>query len=189
MESLNHFNSIVVQLRPSTKPPIAPERARKLCPARQNPYFGRNREKVSAPYSALQSIVLELVIDRAVGRQIPIQTRINIIFRTRVMPVPPDDTLPADNSVSSSSTVAPPSTMSTEEVLEKLKQLNADAALDKADGDDGEDEEDGEGDGDEGGAERGAEGSGGVDGTGGEGEKQKKKKRKGKASKAVEKLK
>ncbi len=99
------------------------------------------------------------------------------------MPVSPDDTLPTDNAVSTSSTSAQPSNLTTEEVLEKFKQLNTDAELEEADG--GEDEDD------DGGVEGGGavDGDGAGDGAGGEGGKKKKKGKKGKASKAITKLK
>jgi len=97
------------------------------------------------------------------------------------MPLPQDDTLPQGTTAGSSSTNAPPSEMSTGEVLEKFKQLGDEAAAE-----DEEDDDDAEGD-----AGDAAEGEGATEGAGGEGGKKKKKKKKSKskASKAVAKLK
>lgn len=97
------------------------------------------------------------------------------------MPLPQDDILPQGNAASSSNTNAPPSEMSTGEVLQKFKQLGDEAAAEED-----EDEDDAEGD-----AGEAAEGGGGAEGAGGEGGKKKKKKKKSKskASKAVAKLK
>ena len=99
------------------------------------------------------------------------------------MPVPPDDTLPAESVASSSQTAAPPTALSTADVLGKFKQLQVDAAQEGADGE--EDDNDEEVDMDETG---GKEGTGGASGAGGDGNK-KKKKKKGKATKAIAKLK
>jgi hypothetical protein len=99
------------------------------------------------------------------------------------MPLPQDDTLPANSQVSTSHTEAPVTELSTSEVLQKFKQLGVDAAAEEEDDD--EDDEEHEP------AAAGAAGPGGEAGAGGEGGKKKKKKKKGKskASKAVDKLK
>lgn len=100
------------------------------------------------------------------------------------MPLPQDDTLPEDNTASTSHTQAPPSELSAGEVLEKFKQLGVDAQAE-----DNEDDDEEDGDEEEGVA--GPSGTGATEGAGGEGGKKKKKKKKakGKASKAVAKLK
>ncbi|KAK1925924.1 Glycylpeptide N-tetradecanoyltransferase [Papiliotrema laurentii] len=99
------------------------------------------------------------------------------------MPLPQDDTLPANSQVFTSHTEAPVTELSTSEVLQKFKQLGVDAAAEEEDDD--EDDEEHEP------AAAGAAGPGGEAGAGGEGGKKKKKKKKGKskASKAVDKLK
>lgn len=99
------------------------------------------------------------------------------------MPIPPDDTLPVDNAVSGTSASASKSITTTEEVLEKFKELNTEAGLEEADGEEGEDEDHIDG---EYSAGQGETMTNGVEGEGG---KRKKKKKKGKASKAVAKLK
>jgi hypothetical protein len=100
---------------------------------------------------------------------------------TTTMPLPQDDTLPQGAEASSSHTNAPPSQLSTEEVIQKFQNLGEEAAAE-------EDEEDDEVEGEAG---EGVDGEGAAEGAGGEGgkKKKKKKKNKSKASKAVAKLK
>ncbi|KAK8864148.1 glycylpeptide N-tetradecanoyltransferase [Kwoniella newhampshirensis] len=101
------------------------------------------------------------------------------------MPVPPDDTLPADNPSSSSSHALPADqVLGVEEVLDKFQKLGEEAAAEEGgDDDDDEGEDDAEDD-------AGVAGEGATEGAGGDGgRKKKKKKKKGKASKAIDRLK
>lgn len=98
------------------------------------------------------------------------------------MPIPPDETLPADSTASTSSTSAHPGSPETaQDVLEKFRQLNTEAV---EEGDDSDIDGDEEGHG-----EQAVTGATDVYGAVGTGTKKKKKKKKGKASKAVAKLK
>ena len=100
------------------------------------------------------------------------------------MPVPADDSLPEGSSAATSSNSAPPLAVTTEDLLEKFKQLNADAAQEEGQAEDDEDDEGIDV------QDKGSAGAQGVNPIGAELEsKSKKKKRKGKASKAVAKLK
>ncbi|GFZ50470.1 Glycylpeptide N-tetradecanoyltransferase [Saitozyma sp. JCM 24511] len=109
------------------------------------------------------------------------------------MPVPPDESVPADAPSSSSrsgAAAAIDDRAAAQEVLEKFKQLGREAQEEGEGEGDGSEEEDEDEEGAHG--ERGATGAGGVEGgaAGDEsGKKKKKKKKKGKASKAVAKLK
>lgn len=112
---------------------------------------------------------------------------------TLTMPVPPDESVPADAPSSSSRSgdaAAIDDRAAAQEVLEKFKQLGREAQEEGEGEGDGSDEEDEDEEGAHG--EGGATGGGGVGGgVGGDesGKKKKKKKKKGKASKAVAKLK
>ncbi len=99
------------------------------------------------------------------------------------MPIHMDDTLPADSKASTSSISAPPTSLTTEEVFEKFKRLNADALDEGERSDLDEEEEDGIGE------DVVTNGDGEGEGGFGERGKKKKKKKKEKASKAVAKLK
>ncbi|RSH90742.1 glycylpeptide N-tetradecanoyltransferase [Saitozyma podzolica] len=111
------------------------------------------------------------------------------------MPVPPDESVPADAPSSSShsgAAAAIDDRAAAQEVLEKFKQLGREAQ------EEGEGEGEGDGSDEEDDDEEGAHGEGGATGAGGaeggaggdeSGKKKKKKKKKGKASKAVAKLK
>ena len=96
------------------------------------------------------------------------------------MPLPAEDSVPESAPTASSSTEAPPSQVSTQELLDKFRQLGQEAAAE-------DDEDDDEVEDEVGGGAAVAEGSGAAGD--GEGKKKKKKKKKGKASKAVAKLK